>query len=251
MHTLRVVGGLIVLAFAQETSSPSDYENPSQKKARGGIQFYQEVAYNSLLGSPETLQSSVEGLGSIKINLSLLPRLRFGAFYFGAGGGIAIREVRFEEPLILFSTPEKRFNYFVDSMPENVRTKSKFQLGYLRIPIEIGILRRNFNFAVFAYGEALIWSKHKRKYREGNDLSRFIVYGNRNFQTEIVQYGIGGRIGYRGIGIFGAYNLSPLWRSEKGPKNVRALQAGIYIFQTLHTGSSSPTRKASLVLTQL
>ncbi|MCX7979959.1 MAG: PorT family protein [Bacteroidia bacterium] len=213
---------------------------PSPKKAKWGWQSYQEIAYNQLLGIPDTLRNSVEGLGSIKINLSWLPHLRIGsAFYVGLGFGLAIRETRFEEPVSLFRTADNRLGYAIDSLPESVRAKSKLQLGYFRIPLEIGILYKKFNFAVFGYGEALLSAKHKRKYRDNEGLSRAIFYGNRIFHTEPFQYGVGARIGYKGIGVFATYNLSTLWQAQKGPANVRAMQAGLYFFETLQGKKSS------------
>lgn len=250
MRTLPVwlLLGLAV-ALAQEEGESGVEPTPRRRGIRWGTVSYQEIAYNRLMGAPDTLAGSVEGLGSIKVNLSWIPHLRIGAFYMGAGLGLAIREVRFEEPVVLYRTPDRRMGYDIDQLPDNVRAKSKLQLGYVRVPVELGILRKKFNFAVFGYGEALLWAKHKRKYREGSDLARFISYGNRTFQTDILQYGVGARMGYRGVGIFAAYNLSPLWSGDRGPANVNLMQAGIYFFESGRLGKSSTTRKARATAT--
>lgn len=239
----------LAVALAQEEDENKADLSPRRKGVRWDLLSHQEIAYNRLMGAPDTLAGSLEGLGSIKLNLSWIPNLRMGAFYIGAGLGLAIREVRFEEPVILYRTPEKRMGYTIDVLPDNTRAKSKLQLGYIRLPLELGILRRKFNLAVFGYGEALLWAKHKRKYREGNDLARFISYGNRVVQTDILQYGVGARLGYRGIGVFAAYNLSPLWSGDRGPSNVHFLQAGIYFFESGRLGSSSTARKARATAT--
>ncbi|MCX7764474.1 MAG: hypothetical protein N2253_06260 [Bacteroidia bacterium] len=243
-HSLYLLLGIGMLCAQEDTTLPLQH-----KRSRWGLLSYQEVAYNHFLGAPDTLRGSVEGLGSIKINLSWLPHLRFGAFYAGIGAGLAIREVRFEDLVVLFRAGERRMGYTADSLPPNVRAKSKFQLGYIRLPVEIGIYRRKFNFAIYGYGEALLWAKHKRKYREGSDLHRFISYGNRNFQTDILQYGVGVRIGYKGIGIFANYNLSPLWSGGRGPANVHPLQAGIYFFQHGKLGKSISVRTSRTTAT--
>lgn len=238
------------LALAQEeTEAEQDILTPT-KRIRWGNISHQEIAYNHLLGAPDTLRGSVEGLGSIKLNLSWLPHLRIGSVYLGAGLGVAIREVRFEEPVILSRTDEKRLHYEVYELPAGVSGKSKLQLGYLRVPLELGLLRRKFNFAVFGYGDLLLWAKHKRKYREQGNLTRLIFYGNRNILTEILQYGLGARIGYRGIGVFASYNLSPLWQPERGPANVHALQGGIYFFESgLFDEKPKPSRRKVRVTT--
>lgn len=218
------------LAFAQEEEVERDMPTSTRRVRRGQV-FHQEIAYNHLLGAPDTLRGSVEGLGSIKLNLSWIPHVRIGSFYMGAGLGIAIREVRFEEPVILLRTDDKRLSYEAYELPAGVRGKSKLQLGYLRVPLELGLIKRKLNFAVFGYGDLLLWAKHKRKYRENGNLTRLIFYGNRNVLTEVLQYGVGARIGYGGIGLFANYNLSPLWKPERGPANVHALQAGVYFFE--------------------
>ncbi|RMF52212.1 MAG: hypothetical protein D6750_02535, partial [Bacteroidetes bacterium] len=218
--TFRVLGVAFTLAllWAQEKPEPETEENPAEtpysiqeepplpapyKESRPlGIrhQFYNEVAYNHWLNVPDTLRGSVEGLGSIKLNFSWLPNLRLGPLYVGTGLGLTIRETRFEEPVVLYRTGEA-LSYTIDSLPASVRAKSKLQLGYLRIPLELGLLHKRFQLAIFGYGEYLLWAKHKRKYREGDDLARSVSYGNRTFRTTPFQYGVGARLGYRGIGI--------------------------------------------------
>ncbi|MCS6894852.1 MAG: hypothetical protein NZZ60_01730 [Bacteroidia bacterium] len=234
----------ILILNAQETEEQPEIA-PAPKPNRWRVLSHQEIAYNHFMGAPDTLRGSVEGLGSIKLNISWLPALRMGSFYIGMGGGIAIREVRFEKPVTLFRLSNEQVGYIVDSLPDDVRAKSKFQLGYLRIPLEIGILKRRFNFAIFGYGEALLWVKHKRKYREDNDQARFVSYGNRLYHTDGLQYGVGARLGYRGIGLFATYNLSPLWSRNRGPSDVHMLQAGIYFFQSASIKSDKSSKNKS------
>ncbi|MEN2992521.1 MAG: hypothetical protein ABDH91_03095 [Bacteroidia bacterium] len=217
------------------------------RKSRWGWQTYFEVGYNRFLGIPDTLRGSLRGAGSIKVNFATFPFLRLGAFYIGAGLGLTIREVRFAKIVRLFSTPDNKLGYLVENLPSSVRAKSKLQLGYLRVPVELGLLKGTFNFAVYGFGELLLWSKHKRKYAQNGELARFISYGNDVVHTDILQYGVGARIGYRSIGLFASYNLSPLWSGGRGPANVHPLQVGIYFFgytipesiSTLHSTSLS------------
>lgn len=220
--------------------------SPPKKRTFFGWTEYGEIAYNRFLGAPDTLKGSLEGLGSIKLNANFFPRLRIGsALYVGVGlVGLAIREVRFEDPVRLFRTEGGALGYQIDSLPSVVRAKSKLQLGYYRFPVELGFLYKKFHLAVFGYGEVLLWAKHKRKYREGSWFSRSVEYGNRTFRTDLLQYGVGARIGYGGVGVFAAYSLSPLWRSGQGPENVRPLQVGLYFFDASSGKASSSRRKA-------
>lgn len=234
----------MLMLRAQEAEEAPELA-PSPKPSRWRLLAWQEIAYNHLMGAPDTLRGSVEGLGSMKLNLGWTPALRVGGFYVGLGGGIAIREVRFEEAVRLFRASDNRLGYTIDSLSDAVKAKSKLQLGYLRVPLEVGFLRNRFNFAIFGYGEILLWAKHKRKYREGGDLIRFVRYGNRLYQTEPLQYGVGARLGYKGIGIFATYNLSPLWNRNRGPADVHMLQAGIYFFNSLKFKSDKNKTKTS------
>lgn len=231
-----------------ETQVPEAPPSEPRKGLRRGSQLYLETAYNQFLGMPDTLQGSVEGLGSIKLNLSSLTTWHIGAFYFGAGLGVAIRETRFAEPIVLFRRQEA-LGYHIDSLPSTVQAKSKLQLGYVRLPLEIGFLYKKFQAAFFGYGEFLLWSKHKRKYAEGSELSRFVVHGNRTFQTNPLQYGIGARIGYRGVGLFAAYSLSFLWGKGKGPAEVRPFQVGIYFFDPTPGTLKKKRRKSGFTAT--
>ncbi|MCS7188597.1 MAG: hypothetical protein RMJ66_01005 [Bacteroidia bacterium] len=247
MTSIRVCAKLVPLLsllslWAQEVEEREDEESIEppyyhHKPSPWRWELYSEIGYNQFLGIPETLRNSLEGLGSVKVNLYLMPMLHIGqAFYIGTGIGLTIRETRFEEPVALFPQADKRLGYRIDSLSSNIRAKSKLQLGYLRIPLEIGLLYRKFNLALYGYGELLTWAKHKRKYRQGSELSRTVEYGNRLFLTEPLQYGVGVRLGYRGLGLFASYNLSFLWEESKGPRQVRPFQAGLYFFDALRLG---------------
>jgi|GEM_PF-440395 len=270
---LRVLGVALTLAllWAQEKPETRAQENPTEpptpiieepaeentppplsdkesRPLRIGHQFYTEAAYNQWLNVPDTLRGSVEGLGSIKLNFSWLHNLRLGPLYLGTGLGLTLRETRFEEPVALYRTGEA-LSYTIDSLPASVRAKSKLQLGYLRIPLELGLLHKKFQLAIFGYGEYLLWAKHKRKYREGDDLTRVVFYGNRTFRTTPFQYGVGARVGYRGVGIFASYNLSTLWEAGKGPTNVRPLQVGLYFFDPIPSAAKKKRRKTGFTAT--
>ncbi len=247
---------LLTLGWAQEAPESQEVpeaaeEAPSspapRRKVRWKSNFYLELGYNQFLGLPADLATTIQGLGSIKFNLQGLEMLRIGkAFYIASGTGIAIREVRFEKNAILYRDTTGFLTYTFDTLPaaQGYSTKSKFQLAYLRVPLEIGILYRGFQLAAYGYGDLLLWVFQKRKYTDKDERNKFVLARNKNFGTEPLQYGIGGRIGYRGIGIFANYNLSPLWQGSKGPDNVRPFQVGIYFFNSLYKKTKCPARQS-------
>jgi len=216
---------------------PQDTPPSPTRKIRWASNTYSEVGYNRFLGMPADLATTIRGLGSVKLNIQPMEMLRIGKlFYVGSGLGLVIREVRFEKNAILYRDTTDFLTYTIDTLvtTQGYSAKSKFQLGYLRLPLEVGILYKGFHLAAYGYGELLVWARQKRKYSTSGEFIKQIQSGNKNFGTEAFQYGIGARLGYRGIGVFANYNLSSLWNSSKGPDNVHPLQAGIYFYNSLY-----------------
>ena len=260
MRYLWILAGLLVIGWAQDTpegaeEAPSPAPTP-RRRIRWKISFYQaylEVGYNRFMGLPADLATSVRGLGSVKFNFQFMKVLRIGSYvgdgpgivprgvYFdvGVGPGIVTREVRFEKNAVLYRDTTGFLTYMFDTLVtiQGYSAKSKFQLGYLRIPLELGTRYKGFDLAVFGYVDILAWARQKRKYSTNDESIKQIRAGNKNFGTQRLQYGVGGRVGYDWIGAFFNFNLSPLWRSTKGPDNVRAIQVGIYIYRSFYKRS--------------
>jgi len=182
-----------------------------------------ELGYNMFRGDTTgKFESTIKGLGSVKFNLTYQYRIYAGGFYFAPGLGLAISEWRFDQNLILGSQ-NQRLTYTVDADTNNRYGKSKFQLWYLRVPVEIGFTVKRFNIAVGGYADLLLFSKAKRKYEvpvtDGNFSNvRNVLYGNENFHTNLLQYGVSARVEYSGIGVYCNFGLSDLFDTAKGPK---------------------------------
>lgn len=249
MRLLNLLALGFFLLWAQEETTPSESKPSSPSKSiRLRTNFYAEVGYNRLNGLPGDLATTTKGLGSIKINLQPLYLLHIKkTFYVGAGVGWAIREVRFEKNVLLHKDSTGFLSYTIDtaSAVSGFSAKSKFQLHYARIPLEIGILRKDFQLAVNGYVDFLIAVRQKRKLTDGEQTIKEIRGSNKNFGTDALQYGIGARLGYKGIGLFVNYNLSTLWRSNKGPDNVQAFQAGLYFYSPLYKKAQKSVKGSS------
>ncbi len=137
------------------------------------------------MGLPADLATSVQGLGSVKLNFQSMEMLRIGKFYVGAGRESSF-EVRFEKNAVLYRDTTGFLTYTFDTLVtiQGYSAKSKFQLGYLRIPLELGILHKGFQLAVFGYGDLLAWVRQKRKYSTNDESIKQIQAGNKNFGTE-------------------------------------------------------------------
>jgi hypothetical protein len=91
MRYLWMLAGLLVMGWPQDTpeeaeEAPSPAPTPS-RRIRWKSNFYLEAGYNHFMGLPADLATSVQGLGSIKLNFQPMEMLRIGKFYVGFGSG--------------------------------------------------------------------------------------------------------------------------------------------------------------------
>jgi hypothetical protein len=213
-----------------------------------------DLNYNMLMGEDaDSLQTTIKGLGSVKFNMGFQYRLYFGetGMYFSPGLMLALNEFRFKDNISLYNQAQIKGQNLSDSLrilTDNADNhqygKSKLQLMYARLPLELGFATQKLNFAAGGFVDVLLNAKHKRKYRDtdANDTRvREVLRGNENFLTNIIQYGVTARVEYNGIGLFAHYNLSELFQSGKGPK-VNMFQVGLSFTQ----GSARKKAKSNL-----
>lgn len=208
----------------KESNSNWDYQ---LKKKKGFDRV--EIGYNFFEGDDaDNFTTTAEGLGSIKINLLTVYRYYAGPVYISPGWGLAISEFRFEDNLIFrHDADADALNVFEDPNPANDYGKSKLQLGYIRVPLELGLQARKFNLAFGGYADLLLWSKHKRKFRndETQDFAKIILGGSDDLQLETFQFGVFGRVALGSVGLYVNYNLTNTFQ-DSGP-DMRAVQVGL------------------------
>jgi len=200
-----------------------------------------EVGYNFFVGNgADSLKNNAEELGSTKFNYVYQKRYYWGEspVYVAPGLGIGIFEWRFTDPLILQQDVAKR-RLLVISDPDTLHEygKSKLQVTQLMLPIEFGLQAGHFNFAVGAHAGLLLFAKHKRKYRQDGVDIRTKEDSSRELQLNPLHYGVQARIAWKGIGVYGLYQLSNLF-NDRGPE-VNAVQIGITFSRPTYSGQSS------------
>ncbi|MGQ9863863.1 MAG: hypothetical protein ACUVRD_05205 [Bacteroidia bacterium] len=208
---------------------PDTFEK--SKRAILGHDFYLELHANWWQNVPSEMQNTFRGLGSTKFNVIYHPKIRLGnALHIAPGVGMAWRTFRFDKPVLLsYDAQRDSLSYATDSTANLFsRYKSRFQLTYLRLPLEIGGVWKRFLVSVFGYADVLLEGTYKNKRQSGNTYQLTLIKGG--WGTDAFQYGVGMRIGYRGIGAFFSTTLSPLWRLRGGPSQTRLFQAGIFFF---------------------
>lgn len=211
----------------KRAEADSDWEYRLKRNGEGIDR--EEIGFNFFTGpDADGYTTTADGLGSIKLNLLRQYRFYAGTAYIAPGLGLAISEFRFEDNLYFQYDEDAGVLNTIDDM-DSTRDygKSKLQLGYARIPVEIGIQARKFNLALGAYGDLLLWSKHKRKFmNETRDENvRTIHSGIEELQLERFQFGVYGRVAVGSVGLYVNYNLTNTFQSS-GP-DMTAVQVGV------------------------
>jgi len=199
-----------------------------------------EIGYNFFIGNgSENIKTTPRDLGSIKFNWVIGRRLYYKSIYIAPQFGLAIQEFRFEKNLI----PNGQ-SYLPDTNSQNNYGKSKLQLINFRIPIEVGFQTRKVNIAVGAYGDLLLFSKHKRKYT--TQIPNINGFNSSKIEQEIVSnitkredlnlntfnVGVYGRIAYKKWGIYASYNINKTLNIAY--TDIHAFQAGISFSSTIY-----------------
>lgn len=136
---------------------------------------------------------------------------------FVTGIGFNFNNYKFlNKNLRLFSTDS--ISYSLDTIMDNEYKKNKLNTAYLRVPIlfEINLPKHNnFHLLAGVYGSLLIASHTKTVYNNNGTVTtkdHDLPYLNP------LQYGVTGRIGIKGFTLFADYNLSTLFKKNKGPE---------------------------------
>lgn len=132
-----------------------------------------------------------------------------------SGIGLSFNSYRFENPYTL-----RRESEFTQASPldtENL-SKTKLAVSYLQVPLlfefQIPVNQREERVYINAgvVGGVKIGSHTKVKYGDDKQKDRS------GFNMNSFKYAATVRIGYKDIGLFGTYSLTPLFESGKGPE---------------------------------
>ena len=136
---------------------------------------------------------------------------------FVTGIGLNFNNYKFlNKNLRLFSTDS--ISYSLDTITDNEYKKNKLNTVYLKVPIlfEVNLPKHNnFHFLMGVYGSLLIASHTKTVY---NNNGNTIAKNHELPYLNPLQYGVTGRIGIKGFTLFADYNLTTLFKTNKGPE---------------------------------
>jgi len=185
---------------------------------------------------------TVRPWGSWYIGLNFLFKTNIaGPFYIEWGGGIDWYNFKYQNNRARMDKDDLGVNFTEDPTPNTSPIKSKLSIAYLNlrfIPVFDFSKSRSrgrdrlwnenvgngFRFGVGPYLGYRIDSWTKYTYREGGNKKK--NHFKDNYYLNNVRYGIRLQLGFRGIDLFGMYDLNSLYSDQKNTPNLNAFTFG-------------------------
>ena len=99
-------------------------------------------------------------------------------------------------------------------------TKSKFNMTYMTAPLllefQIPAPYRRIYISAGVIGGMKLWSNTKMKYTVNSEKSKEKVKGDYNLHP--FRWGVTARVGYRALGFYATYYMTPLFKDNLGPE---------------------------------
>ena len=208
-------------------SNESDDQDQDDRRARRRSHFRGhwsgiEVGFNNYLTSdysmvmPDdidymTLESSKSN--NFNINFSQLSLGFTRHFGIVTGLGINWNNYRFDGNNNIIKGTDGMIGI---SDPGDILKKSKLATIYLTLPamleVQVPANYHRLNIAGGFIGAIKLGSHTKMVYKDGNDIKSY-----RDFNLNLLRYGVTARIGYQNFQIYGTYYKTPLFKTGKGP----------------------------------
>jgi hypothetical protein len=99
-------------------------------------------------------------------------------------------------------------------------TKSKMNITYATVPLllefQIPTNRKRVYISAGVVGGVKLWSNTKMKYRVSGEKSKEKAKGDYNLSP--IRWGFTARVGYRALGLYANYYMTPLFKESLGPE---------------------------------
>jgi len=99
-------------------------------------------------------------------------------------------------------------------------TKSKMNIAYLTAPLllefQIPVPRKRIYFSAGVIGGIKLWSNTKIKYTISGEKAKEKAKGDYNLSP--LRWGVTARVGYRALGFYATYYMTPLFKTDLGPE---------------------------------
>lgn len=223
---------LLLLILISATAEAQESKENVKVVARPNIpgSFIVDFGFNQPLGQPAEFVA--DWWGSRTCNLYYQYPIRFGRSHFSLNPalGLSLERFKFKNNHMLVDPDEaanvERVEQYslvpASNFFPNVK-KVMLISNYLEMPLEIRFdtkpedIARSFNFAVGGRIGVLFDADQKIKYREDEQWKK--SKDKEDWGLNLLRYGVYTRIGIGGFNVFGFYNLSPMFQTDKAPGN--------------------------------
>lgn len=192
-----------------------------------GLNTWTNEGQFNLTGSLNDLE--LKQPNSVEYTLLLFPtRIRLGhrsKFHLLTSANILWQNYKFREPVTL-TAKSNEFGYTVDNDRSFIR--NKLAMSYIQVPLQLMFStdrkrpREGFRVAFGPY-VAYQMTSHTKQREAGKDR----VKVKDDFNLDRLQYGLGGRIGYKWLELYTNYGLTDLFEESSGAPSLRSFSVGI------------------------
>jgi len=216
-----ILSGISLMALCQEATTP-------KKSARPDIPgtFMLEFGFNRDVSGPADFSLQFWGSRTANLYYQYDFRILNSSFSFAPGIGLSLERYKFKDNYSIDypdPTTDEIAMIPAEDLPIPDIKKSMLITNYLEAPLEIRYTMnpddpsRSFKMSVGGRIGWLFDSFTKVKYSENSEVKKY--KDKQDFNLTKFRYGLVGRIGFGPFGLFGYYNLTPLFEEGKGLKS--------------------------------
>jgi hypothetical protein len=232
---VRMIKNLAGIAFLLAISFTAIGQNTEKKTtARPDIPgiFTLEIGLNRGLNAPDNFDLGLWGSRTVNLYYQYELRILKSKFSFVPGIGVSLERFKFRNGQMLdymreddiYSSPVQSFDTLVlYSWAEHLTPglkKSQLITNYVDVPLELRFTlnpddpARSLKISVGGRVGYLYDAFNKIKYKEGGEIKQ--LKDKQNFNLNRFRYGAFAKIGFGSFSLFGYYNLTPLFKDNKG-----------------------------------
>lgn len=217
-----------VFSFAQSGNSTSVKSSKSNFGSPSRDYVMLQAGYDTWLNVPDSIK--LGGIGRFfNAYICYDNPIQKSNFSFAAGVGIGTSNIYLKNQVVQMSDSSIQISF----LPEGAVDYKKYKLttAYIEAPFELRYFtnkenrNKGFKASVGLRVGTLVSAHTKGKYTFQNKPISDKVVTKRYFENW--RYALTMRAGYGNFSVFGAYQISNVFRLNNGPENIRPIQIGV------------------------
>lgn len=226
--------GAFILLFAISLSAISQSTETKKTGARPDIPgtFTIELGLNRALSAPSAFKLGLWGSRTVNVYYQYEMRILKSHFSFVPGIGLSLERFKFRSGHILSLSKEDDVYFGPVANSDSVvlypvtthklysLRKSQFINNYVEVPLELKYTlnpddpSRSFKISIGGRVGYMYDAYTKIKYKQEGEIKQ--IKDKQNFNLTRFRYGAFAKIGFGSFSLFGYYNLTPLFKKDKG-----------------------------------